>query len=583
MHQQPSPKLDPSLLRGEKRTWVPRKGTIGWIGLALTLFFGLVYVPPFFSLDFSGDQCPIYAEETGFQVKNYSIPTIEDLELDNDSTPDEIRRYLKIRESSSPERLKALDQDYEAMMLREDLSPTRTKADLKVMHGETSLKRGDREAAILLFEEARGMAPENPWPLVKLIRAKSPRMQELLAKKPWTAEERDEFETLYYSLEELEADLLRMGVQRIVASSWLRSFLFDALPPHPMRRADTREPVVVADLWKWAAQRPALREAAEIIAARTLIGSVEPWNRPDFMEEMSHRLASDDTAQASRRFMVIKAAEEAPAWAFDGRPATTLRFTRADTLRIGSALRDFGFRTVVATGGREGMVQQMLNEVMHSTEESELIVYYSGHGFTDTSGKTVIGTDDPRSVLTLTEMRSVLSHHRGEVTIVLDACRDDRDVFVDVGEVEQLIGPNSPNVLMGTGAGAVAVESEALGASVFSTAVERHLERVLRSNCMLTMGNGVSAGIDGCGGRFGRVPKLAELGMTCRSTARGGADRSAQTYDAAGHPVAGCDFSVAKDLVAAFGSISEETASLARDLHGIDQVPVLMTEEEAMH
>ncbi len=608
MNQIPSPKLDPSLLRGDKRAWVTRRGTIGCLGLALTLFFGLVYVPPFFSLDFSGDHGVIYAEEAGFRIKSYTIPTVEDLETDNASTPDEIRRYLKNRESSSPERQKALDQDYEAMMLREDLSPPHTKADLMTMHGETCLKRGDREAAISLFEEARRMAPENPWPLVKLIRAKSPRLQELLAKKPWTAEERNEFETLYYSLEELEAELVRVGVQRIVALSWLRSLGFDPLPPDPMSRTDSRDAALVADLWRWAIQRPALVRAAEIISTRTAVASVDRWDRGSLIEELSYGGASDSTAHASRRFMVITAAEETPAWAVDGRPATTLRFTRADTLRISAALNGFGFRTVVATGDREGLVQEMLKEVMHSTEETELIVYYSGHGFTDTSGKTVIGTDDPRSVLTLTEMRSVLSHHRGEVTILLDACRDQRDVYVDVGDVEQLIGPNPPNVLMGTGTGALAIESETLGASVFTTAVERHLEQVLlhrcaaphhltcdlQADCVVAMGDKGVAGVNDCDNNSDGASKLSAARTPCWSTGLVGGDfdgdietwhnGSTHTYDVMGRKVVlGCTFSVAQDLVTAFDTISEETTELARDLHGVDQVPVLMTGGDAMH
>lgn len=260
----------------------------------------------------------------------------------------------------------------------------------------------------------------------------------------------------------------------------------------------------------------------------------------------------------------------------------------------------------------------MLNEVIHSTKDTELIVYYSGHGFTDAVGKTVIGTDDPRSVLTLAEMRSVLSHHRGEVTILLDSCRDRHDVFVDIGDTELLMGPNPPNVLMGTGAGTLAIESETLGASVFTAAVERHLERALlgRSDarkpgaCALqansrggavpgyscTDGDHYNGSLDPGGGQGDHQPSCifrafdggaAEVCTKSRAdaltfpcyTGTGNVTLGEGTNSDADNAM-GCTASVAAGLVASFDSIAEETADLARVLHGVNQAPVLMTEEE---
>ncbi|MEO1085767.1 MAG: hypothetical protein AAFY88_16130, partial [Acidobacteriota bacterium] len=212
----------------------------------------------------------------------------------------------------------------------------------------------------------------------------------------------------------------------------------------------------------------------------------------------------------------------------------------------------------------------------------------------------------PRDLVTIEEIEAVLSHHRGEVTVIVDACRDRRPaVSIDVGDLASSRGPNTPLVLWATSPGAAAIESDRLQGSPFTVAVKDYLERAKRRVAQGAEDDCASGcrGADG-GGRDDATS--TEPGDLWTLDIRTLHSNSAAPHDfdvTFGTTIGDHDFTalwaediamtgfatglrwpadalavgeVVKpelDFVAEFGRIAEQTRRLAMDLHGVDQRP----------
>ncbi|MEM9554747.1 MAG: hypothetical protein AAGC60_10845 [Acidobacteriota bacterium] len=78
----------------------------------------------------------------------------------------------------------------------------------------------------------------------------------------------------------------------------------------------------------------------------------------------------------------------------------------------------------------------------------------------------------PPDLLLYRDLDAILSHHRGTVTVIVDACLETVDIPVNIGTVPlHGVGPNNPTWLLGAGPGQRAVESEALGGGAFTRAL----------------------------------------------------------------------------------------------------------------
>ncbi len=166
----------------------------------------------------------------------------------------------------------------------------------------------------------------------------------------------------------------------------------------------------------------------------------------------------------------------------------SLRFAASDAGRVAQAFAGLSFEPELLVNGaatRKQIVAALVREVLASRPGDELIFYFSGHGFTDRAGRRALVTSGPAGgeALALAEVEAFLSHHRGRVTIVVDSCLDRRDLELDFDIPDVLFGRNRPAVLVAGSPGEIAIESNELGAGVFSYTLVAYLERLAEMPC----------------------------------------------------------------------------------------------------
>lgn len=586
------------------------------ISLVLTIFFGVF---DFQRIELTAKEPAeaLYLENSDYRVKGLPTPVAGDLELDSSGTLDLLLVYLKTRLSQDREDQQSVDEFFRKMRQREahNTSP-QTLSHLLTMHAETLLLRGEYEKAVGLLEEARELWRDNPWATVRLYRtckALLGRYQDMSG--PWSVEEQSEVRRLIEQIEELEGELVRLGVARLAALGASGDSEINIREVPKLAHFATHGSIAfevsarertrgLLNLLSFASGEYPAGESIQLTANPGAAWEVDGWSGTDAAEPFNRPLVSPGESfnktsvvdLDSAVFSILKinnlGSEPARRGVLSVYPAieswggancasitdggcspppapeararvvsigvdaagpldlAPLTFAAADARKTAQAFEALGFDAVEYVNGdatRDTILWDLADEVLASQPGDELVVYYSGHGFTDAAGDGAVVTDpdvagpgsgvnpgggagndvDPGGgVLYLRELEAVLSHHRGKVTVIVDACLDERDIHNHGPRVTGPLGNNRPTIVLASGAGRIAIESNRLGGGVFTYALDVYLR------------------------------SLAD------------ADPSA--------PVSTTRF----DVNDAFDFLNVETARLAITLHGVDQRPELLIEAD---
>ena len=624
MAHTPKPKLDRSLPGAETNRRVKwgaaAIGLFGAVGTLLTLFFGLVNISPLWDLTGKDSGPQIYLDSSEYRIKHLP-PTTDQLRFDYSGTRALLEGYLELRRTSCT--LQALDANYGALEANEQRNKE-ALAHFKTVHGQTYMERGDIDGAVVYFEEARRLSPENPWAVMGLHWARTEQLRLLRNVESWDKQQQQEVKELLDILESLSRDLSELSIEHLAALGWIGG-------PGGVwmdwTAATGSEDVARAQLLRtWLeAGDGGTRHLA------TAPGTPElqpPGNGPEVNTNPEVSGDPDSGRQGGKHALLIgMATYQVPPLFGSGTgdgASDRLRYIERDGERLASSLARLGYRsTMLHDGGRARVLARLLETVHASREGDQLIVYYSGHGFTDNLGQGVLaldGTGVPTvdstgitatttsngtvtnsilataaksDMIAVSEITTLLSYHRGEVLVVLDACRDVRpSVVVNVDDLETLVGPNPPTVIYSSSAGHPSIESPVLKSGVFTAALERYLA------AHATRLRGPAWDADGTTGiecdpvdrhcleNYSSIRSFETLvrdAVTVATTAVGlGVDDTVNRCTGIGGTHR-ATLPAELDLTAAFDEIAATTTCLARELHGIEQVPELLRPAAEAH
>jgi len=184
------------------------------------------------------------------------------------------------------------------------------------------------------------------------------------------------------------------------------------------------------------------------------------------------------TEQGARRALLVGIDE------YGGRPAfRSLLYAARDAVRVSHALRALGYTTdnqLNEKAHRAALVRRLEQEVEVSRPGDRFTLYYSGHGITDLNGRRALVLPARRGdieTISLEEISGILSHHRGEVIVLVDSCFTPSPLGAE--ERAQPMGPNPPRFVVAASPGQIAVESLELRSGIYTQALVSYL-RALR-------------------------------------------------------------------------------------------------------
>ncbi len=381
------------------------------------------------------------------RFKGVRPPTLKSLELKNEESLPSLETYIKRREGDDSE-----DQDLAALSLRKALRNERgtasrqTTAYLEALEGDLRLRRGDQAGAIQHLEKANRRYPGDLHILDLLLRAHEETTRKLQERKrPWPIEVQERIRT--YSL---RADELRREIRRLQA------------------QGRSSQPVTLAS------GEVCVESCSFTVLDHTAV-------RMDLTGGTAGVIAS-----ANDRFSIGKGSRRALLVGINGYDAAVglqpLSYAVRDAVRVAGGYDAMGYSTSIVTdrnATREHILGALLHEAAASRPGDEFIFYFSGHGSTDVRGQSAIFTAPTApaevSIVALSEVDSILSYHRGKVTVVVDGCQNRLDVDLGVSNQARVRGANRPVFVLAGARGGVAVESGRLRSSLFTESLLRHL------------------------------------------------------------------------------------------------------------
>ncbi len=117
------------------------------------------------------------------------------------------------------------------------------------------------------------------------------------------------------------------------------------------------------------------------------------------------------------------------------------------------------------------IVKSLFQETLNSDSEDAFVFYWAGHGFTDAGGDKYIITYNTNQkeieIISLAEIKGLLSYHKGKTYVILDACFTKMDVDVEnltekLDSLPLTGSENGPAILFSSSQGERAIESKLL-------------------------------------------------------------------------------------------------------------------------
>ncbi|ETR67511.1 MAG: hypothetical protein OMM_05096 [Candidatus Magnetoglobus multicellularis str. Araruama] len=111
-----------------------------------------------------------------------------------------------------------------------------------------------------------------------------------------------------------------------------------------------------------------------------------------------------------------------------------LQFAVSDAIKTSEAFEKYGYKSKILknnTAFKSNIFDELFNEVLNSNIDDTFILYISGHGFSDINGNLFIipySKCKNYPVISLSEINSILSFHKGKTYALLDTCFDNKEV-----------------------------------------------------------------------------------------------------------------------------------------------------------
>ena len=114
-----------------------------------------------------------------------------------------------------------------------------------------------------------------------------------------------------------------------------------------------------------------------------------------------------------------------------------LNFAVSDAIKISEAFNKYGYKSSTLTNDaavKSNFLDELFHEVLISKPDDTFVLYIAGHGFSDINGNLfVVPYSDGKRypIISLSEINSLLSFHKGKTYALIDTCFDRKEVDLD--------------------------------------------------------------------------------------------------------------------------------------------------------
>jgi len=111
-----------------------------------------------------------------------------------------------------------------------------------------------------------------------------------------------------------------------------------------------------------------------------------------------------------------------------------LKYAKSDATNISKSLKKYGYESIVLQdekATKSNILKFLYHEVLNSKPDDSFVLYIAGHGFSDINDNLFIVPYNYKknySVISLYEIGSLLSYHKGKTYILLDTCFDRKKI-----------------------------------------------------------------------------------------------------------------------------------------------------------
>ena len=457
---------DPTLGMLNRRSL--RRKAVAAIGVFATTVTGALQLFQINPLDWFDKDVELFHDAPRF--KGAPSPTLGSLELKNKDSRSILETYFNYRDSGDGE-----DQALAAGSLRKALRNERgtaspkTLAYLEALEGDFFLRQGLHPEALRHLEEAKRLAPADPYILDLLLQAYEDENRKLQEGRDWPRDVEDRIRTLSHKADALRRELRRLQTAQLLnrlSETWA------------LEQERSCEEGCSARTMKLAFLTAERRSSALSYLTDATIARME--QRAAFQWTTDLRRALDLADRKTRRALLVGIDDYSPTSGF-----ASLEYAVRDAERVAGAYARTSYDTEVLKDGkatRDNILRALALESLISRPGDDFVFYYSGHGFMDVRDESAIVTKADGAVgvgaVGLPEIERILSHHRGRAVVIIDSCRSGMDVNLgDLGGAARAgRSAGRLTIVMAGEPGGPALESRRTRSSLFTESLLRHLD-----------------------------------------------------------------------------------------------------------
>jgi len=111
-----------------------------------------------------------------------------------------------------------------------------------------------------------------------------------------------------------------------------------------------------------------------------------------------------------------------------------LKFAVSDAIKTSKAFNKYGYESSTLTNDaadKSNILDELFHEILVSKPDDNFVLYIAGHGFSDINGNLFVvpySNGKRYSIISLSEINSLLSFHKGKTYALIDTCFDRKEI-----------------------------------------------------------------------------------------------------------------------------------------------------------
>jgi len=161
-----------------------------------------------------------------------------------------------------------------------------------------------------------------------------------------------------------------------------------------------------------------------------------------------------------------------------------LRFAVSDAIKISEAFNKYGYKSSTLKNNTAGK-SNILDELFHEVPGDTFVLYIAGHGFSDINGDLFVvpySNGKRYPVISLSEINSILSYHKGKTYALIDTCFDRKEVDLNSYIQNLSVGIKDNQTTFILASNTKAIESNSFQSGLMTYSILKYLEGSLDIN-----------------------------------------------------------------------------------------------------